>query len=350
MSAITGIWLLRAIAGSASASSWLGQATRTMSQPDAVSSAICCRVALTSAVSVVVIDCTEIGCSLPTPTEPTCSCRVFRRGRQGRAREGRACRGRHSRSSSSPCWPIDRTPLRRSRPASTCGPCCSWALCRVDECGSQVASSTGHPSASSTATTAGSSSSTEAIVRVRASRRSVSRLTQRAGRWSSSGRMCSGPVGRPCWPARLRQRAVPLGTAGQVDDVVLGLGGAQPVGALLEQRVAVRGEEERVPALRAGLQVVQAVPDVGEHAVDVEDGERPAARALGPQPCSSPHSAPSPEPDRVDDVRGQRQQAHRAADQDDEVGQRQQACVVHRRHLRACPAAPAPCRGPARRG
>ena len=70
MSAITGIWLLRAIAGSASASSWLGQATRTMSQPDAVSSAICWRVALTSAVSVVVIDCTEIGCSLPTPTAP----------------------------------------------------------------------------------------------------------------------------------------------------------------------------------------------------------------------------------------------------------------------------------------
>ena len=80
MSAITGIWLLRAIAGSASASSWLGHATRTMSQPDAVSSAICCSVALTSAVRVVVIDCTEMGWSLPTPTLPTCSCRVFRRG------------------------------------------------------------------------------------------------------------------------------------------------------------------------------------------------------------------------------------------------------------------------------
>ena len=34
MSAITGICDLRAMAGSASASSWLGQATRTMSQPD----------------------------------------------------------------------------------------------------------------------------------------------------------------------------------------------------------------------------------------------------------------------------------------------------------------------------
>jgi hypothetical protein len=40
MSAITGIWLCRAISGSASASSWLGQATRTMSQPAAVISAL----------------------------------------------------------------------------------------------------------------------------------------------------------------------------------------------------------------------------------------------------------------------------------------------------------------------
>ena len=80
MSAITGSCDLAAMAGSASASSWLGQATRTMSQPAAVSSAICCRVALTSAVRVVVMDCTEIGCSEPTPTAPTCSCRVFRRG------------------------------------------------------------------------------------------------------------------------------------------------------------------------------------------------------------------------------------------------------------------------------
>ena len=61
MSAITGILLCRAISASASASSWRGQATRTMSQPAAVSSAICCRVALTSWVLVVHIDCTEIG-------------------------------------------------------------------------------------------------------------------------------------------------------------------------------------------------------------------------------------------------------------------------------------------------
>src|SRR4051812_22754929 len=80
MSAITGICDLVAIAGRASASSWDGQATRTMSQPDAVSSAICWRVALMSEVSVVVIDCTETGDSLPTPTLPTWIWRVGRRG------------------------------------------------------------------------------------------------------------------------------------------------------------------------------------------------------------------------------------------------------------------------------
>src|SRR5882724_7156308 len=80
MSAITGIFDFLAIAGSASASSWEGQATRTMSQPAAVSSAICCSVALTSEVRVVVMDWTETGDSLPTPTLPTFSWRVARRG------------------------------------------------------------------------------------------------------------------------------------------------------------------------------------------------------------------------------------------------------------------------------
>ena len=80
MSAITGICDFFAIAGSASASSVSGTATRTIWQPAAVSSAICCSVALMSAVFVVVIDCTLTGKSLPTPTPPTSSWRVFRRG------------------------------------------------------------------------------------------------------------------------------------------------------------------------------------------------------------------------------------------------------------------------------
>ena len=82
MSAITGMSDLRAMAGSASASSWLGTATRTTWQPDAVSSAICCRVALTSAVSVVVIDCTDTGASPPTVDRVV---RVPQHDRPGRA-------------------------------------------------------------------------------------------------------------------------------------------------------------------------------------------------------------------------------------------------------------------------
>ena len=80
MSAITGIWDFMAIIGSASASSALGTATRTMSQPVAVSSAICCRVPLISVVFVVVIDCTDTGASPPTKADPTLILRDFRRG------------------------------------------------------------------------------------------------------------------------------------------------------------------------------------------------------------------------------------------------------------------------------
>ena len=79
MSAITGICDFRAIVGSASASSCVGQATRTIWQPDAVSSAICCSVAPMSDVRVVVIDCTDTGASPPTATDPTWICRLFRR-------------------------------------------------------------------------------------------------------------------------------------------------------------------------------------------------------------------------------------------------------------------------------
>ena len=77
---MTGIWLFFAMIGSASASSRLGTATRTMSQPDAVSSAICCRVALMFGVGVVVIDCTLTWASPPTSTLPTLIWRDLRRG------------------------------------------------------------------------------------------------------------------------------------------------------------------------------------------------------------------------------------------------------------------------------
>src|SRR5215469_16073243 len=83
MSAMTGICDLRAICGSASASSWDGTATRTIWQPAAVSSAICCKVALTSAVRVVVMDCTDTGAPPPTGIFPTMICRDFRRGARG---------------------------------------------------------------------------------------------------------------------------------------------------------------------------------------------------------------------------------------------------------------------------
>ena len=87
MSAITGICDLRAMSGSASASSCDGTATRTIWQPAAVSSAICWSVAFTSAVSVVVIDCTDTGAPPPTGTAwlplPTMIWRDWRRAASG---------------------------------------------------------------------------------------------------------------------------------------------------------------------------------------------------------------------------------------------------------------------------
>ena len=68
MSATTGTVDLAAMAVSASASSQCGTATRTMSTPAATSEAICCRVALMSAVFVVVIDWTLMGASPPIGT------------------------------------------------------------------------------------------------------------------------------------------------------------------------------------------------------------------------------------------------------------------------------------------
>src|SRR5215218_1901110 len=79
MSATTGMVDLAAIAGRAAASSVSGTATRTMSQPVAASSAICCKVPLMSAVLVMVIDWTLTGAPSPTATLPTLIRRERRR-------------------------------------------------------------------------------------------------------------------------------------------------------------------------------------------------------------------------------------------------------------------------------
>src|SRR3984957_6410528 len=61
------------------------QVQRTMSAPSAASAWICSSVPSTSAVLVVVIDCTDIGASPPTFTDPSAIWRVFRRGLRGLA-------------------------------------------------------------------------------------------------------------------------------------------------------------------------------------------------------------------------------------------------------------------------
>src|SRR5688500_564231 len=84
MSATSGIEIPALISGSASALASSGTVTRTMSQPATSRFLICCRVGYTSAVFVVVIDCTEIGASPPTVTLPTLTGRVFRRSNMAR--------------------------------------------------------------------------------------------------------------------------------------------------------------------------------------------------------------------------------------------------------------------------
>jgi hypothetical protein len=65
-----------------------GQDTRTMSAPASSSCRIWSMVAPASDVGVLVIDCTEIGASPPTRTDPT---RICREGRRWMARQGRTC-------------------------------------------------------------------------------------------------------------------------------------------------------------------------------------------------------------------------------------------------------------------
>ena len=71
MSATIGTVTCRTICFNASADSWSGQETRTISAPASSSARTCATVASTSLVTVLVIDCTVIGASPPTGTLPT---------------------------------------------------------------------------------------------------------------------------------------------------------------------------------------------------------------------------------------------------------------------------------------
>ena len=79
MSATTGTLTWAMMSLSASALSWSGQETRTMSTPAASARRICATVAATSVVSVLVMVCTVIGAPPPTGTAPTWIWRDLRR-------------------------------------------------------------------------------------------------------------------------------------------------------------------------------------------------------------------------------------------------------------------------------
>lgn len=88
MSATSGTLASRAMVLNAAVLSTSGQLTRTMSAPASSSWRICSSVAAASLVRVLVIDCTEIGASPPTSTEPT---RILRDCRRVIMRQGRTC-------------------------------------------------------------------------------------------------------------------------------------------------------------------------------------------------------------------------------------------------------------------
>src|SRR5271154_1755559 len=70
----------RLINGTAAAASGTFTVQRTISLPASASSSVCCSVLSTSAVSVLVIDCTTTGAPPPTVTWPTFTPYVFFRG------------------------------------------------------------------------------------------------------------------------------------------------------------------------------------------------------------------------------------------------------------------------------
>jgi hypothetical protein len=93
--------------------------------------------------------------------------------------------------------------------------------------------------------------------------------------------MRSRPSGSP-WRAEPGEggRPAALGAAGDVDDLALPGALLRKSDALPERRVVDRGGEEGVPVLAPALDVAQPVTDVGQHAVDVEDGQRPASSSM----------------------------------------------------------------------
>jgi len=80
MSATTGTRTLRTMRAKAAVSAGLGTATRTISQPAAVSLRICRTHASTSVVETLVMDWTTMGAPPPMRTGPTWTARVLRRG------------------------------------------------------------------------------------------------------------------------------------------------------------------------------------------------------------------------------------------------------------------------------
>src|SRR5271165_6024831 len=77
------------IRGTAAAAAFSLTVMRTSSEPARASSATCRVVASTSAVSVLVIDCTTIGAAPPIVTWPTCTGTEARRGAVGMASSAR---------------------------------------------------------------------------------------------------------------------------------------------------------------------------------------------------------------------------------------------------------------------
>jgi hypothetical protein len=65
-----------------------------------------------------------------------------------------------------------------------------------------------------------------------------------------------------------------LGPTGQEHDLVVAVQPTHQGRTLFVDRIAVRVPEERVPVLGARLELVQAVPDVGHHTIDVHDRQR----------------------------------------------------------------------------